>query len=282
MGEIARALSPEDINAASSWLSGQPVPADYAPSSVLPKPPAGACGSMPGSSAARERHHEAACAGIGILLGSVLAVVALAGGVIAWQSLRQRRSWRDRPGTDRQAQLAKANTWRGPATAWPATPRAAARPMPVDAPCHALRHDLHQQHHARRATGIGDWSADDFWRALHHGRGRDGRFLYPAFPYTSYTQISREDSDALFAYLRTLPAESGQPPHAVALPLRPACAAGSVARIFLPPAATSLIRPLRPMESRRLPGAGAGHCSACHSARNVVGASMAPLTWPAA
>jgi hypothetical protein len=40
---------------------------------------------------------------------------------------------------------------------------------------------------------------------------RDGRFLYPAFPYTSYTQLSREDSDALFAYLRTLPRESGQP-----------------------------------------------------------------------
>jgi hypothetical protein len=63
----------------------------------------------------------------------------------------------------------------------------------------ALRHDLHQQHHARRATGIGDWSADDFWRALHHGRGRDGRFLYPAFPYTSYTRLSREDSDARLA-----------------------------------------------------------------------------------
>ncbi|MFX5660673.1 cytochrome c, partial [Acinetobacter baumannii] len=56
-----------------------------------------------------------------------------------------------------------------------------------------------------RANGIGDWSADDFWRALHHGRGRDGRFLFPAFPYTSYTQLSREDSDALFAWLRTLP-----------------------------------------------------------------------------
>ncbi|MCY7318037.1 MAG: cytochrome c, partial [Ramlibacter sp.] len=32
-------------------------------------------------------------------------------------------------------------------------------------------------------TGIGRWTADHFWRALHHGRSRDGRLLYPAFPY---------------------------------------------------------------------------------------------------
>ncbi|OWY33650.1 cytochrome C [Herbaspirillum aquaticum] len=51
MGEIAKALSPEEINAASSWLSSQPVPADYAPQGVLPKPLPVACGSMPGSSA---------------------------------------------------------------------------------------------------------------------------------------------------------------------------------------------------------------------------------------
>ena len=35
--------------------------------------------------------------------------------------------------------------------------------------------------------GIGSWSADDFWRAMHQGRSRDGHWLYPAFPYTSYT-----------------------------------------------------------------------------------------------
>lgn len=53
MGEIARALSPEEINAASSWLSSQPVPADYAPASAPSKPLPVACGSMPGTGAAR-------------------------------------------------------------------------------------------------------------------------------------------------------------------------------------------------------------------------------------
>ena len=35
-----------------------------------------------------------------------------------------------------------------------------------------------------KATGIGQWNEDDFWRAMHEGKSRDGRPLYPAFPYT--------------------------------------------------------------------------------------------------
>ena len=54
-------------------------------------------------------------------------------------------------------------------------------------------------------TGIGTWSADDFWRAMHHGKSKDGRLLYPAFPYPNYTLVTRADTDALFAWLRTIP-----------------------------------------------------------------------------
>ena len=54
-------------------------------------------------------------------------------------------------------------------------------------------------------TGIGDWSADEFWRAMHNGRSKDGRLLYPAFPYPNYTQVTREDSDAIFAFLQSRP-----------------------------------------------------------------------------
>ncbi len=54
-------------------------------------------------------------------------------------------------------------------------------------------------------TGLGRWSAPAFWRAMHHGRSADGRLLVPAFPYTSTTQVSRADSDAVYAYLRSLP-----------------------------------------------------------------------------
>ena len=52
-------------------------------------------------------------------------------------------------------------------------------------------------------TGIGGWTADDFWRALHDGYSRDGTRLYPVFPYPSYTGISRHDADAMYAYLET-------------------------------------------------------------------------------
>ena len=63
-----------------------------------------------------------------------------------------------------------------------------------------------------RDTGLGNWSPSDFWRALHNGRSKDGHLLYPAFPYTSYTQVSRADSDALHAYLQSLPAVVARPP----------------------------------------------------------------------
>ena len=41
-----------------------------------------------------------------------------------------------------------------------------------------------------KLTGIGAWTATDFWQAMHHGRSKDGRLLYPAFPYTVYTRIT--------------------------------------------------------------------------------------------
>ena len=49
--------------------------------------------------------------------------------------------------------------------------------------------------------GIGRWSAEDFWRALHDGVRRDGRQLYPAMPYTSYRGMTRADADAIYAYV---------------------------------------------------------------------------------
>jgi mono/diheme cytochrome c family protein len=48
--------------------------------------------------------------------------------------------------------------------------------------------------------GIGNWSADDLYKALHDGV-TPNKQLYPAMPYTSYRQLSRADSDAIYAYL---------------------------------------------------------------------------------
>ncbi len=59
---------------------------------------------------------------------------------------------------------------------------------------------------ADKETGIGTWSDDDFVRALHQGIAKDGSHLYPAFPYSSYTGLSRGDAVAMKAYLFSLPA----------------------------------------------------------------------------
>jgi mono/diheme cytochrome c family protein len=55
-------------------------------------------------------------------------------------------------------------------------------------------------------TGIGAWSLDAFTRAMRQGVARDGRLLYPAFPYTHYTKLARDDVGALYAYFMTRPA----------------------------------------------------------------------------
>jgi mono/diheme cytochrome c family protein len=52
--------------------------------------------------------------------------------------------------------------------------------------------------------GLGRWSAEDCWRALHDGVRRDGQQLYPAMPYTSYRGMTRADADAIYAYIMQL------------------------------------------------------------------------------
>jgi mono/diheme cytochrome c family protein len=126
-------------------------------------------------------------------------------------------------------------------------------------------------------TGIGAWSADDFWRAMHNGRGRDGRFLYPVFPYPSYTKVSREDSDAIYAWLRTVPAVQQQSrEHALRFPYNQRwLLAGWRALYFRP----GLYEPAADKPAQWNRGAylvqGLGHCAACHTSRNALGATSA-------
>jgi mono/diheme cytochrome c family protein len=55
------------------------------------------------------------------------------------------------------------------------------------------------------ATGIGDWSAEDFSRAMVAGLAPDGSHYYPVFPYRWYTGMSEQDLADLWAYLRSVP-----------------------------------------------------------------------------
>ena len=55
-------------------------------------------------------------------------------------------------------------------------------------------------------TGIGDWNDADFIRAMRYGFSPQGYHYYPAFPYTSYAGMTRQDLIDLKAYLFSLPA----------------------------------------------------------------------------
>ena len=54
-------------------------------------------------------------------------------------------------------------------------------------------------------TGIGLYTADEFYRMMHTGVTRTGQLMYPAMPFASYTRVTREDSDAIYAYLMSVP-----------------------------------------------------------------------------
>jgi len=126
-----------------------------------------------------------------------------------------------------------------------------------------------------RETGIGNWSADHFWRALHNGRSRDGRLLYPAFPYPNYTKVTRADSDALFDFLRNLqPVSATAKPHGLGWPFSSQAALAVWRALYFRPGG-HVDDPAKPADWNR--GAylveGLGHCSACHTQRNALGAS---------
>lgn len=128
-------------------------------------------------------------------------------------------------------------------------------------------------------TGIGSWSPAHFWRAMHNGRSKDGRLLYPAFPYPNYTQVTRADSDAMFAYLRSLPAvEQARPAHTLRFPYDTQAALAVWRALYFKPGVYEADTQ-RSAEWNR--GAylvrGLGHCAACHSTRNALGASSQAL-----
>jgi len=127
-----------------------------------------------------------------------------------------------------------------------------------------------------RQTGIGDWSAESFWRAVHDGIGRRGQPLYPVMNYPAFTLMSRRDVDALYAYLMAQP-----PIHALRQPMRLRFPYEIRASLWLWRALYFRPGSFRPDPHRSAElnrGAylveGPGHCGECHTARNAFGASV--------
>ena len=126
-------------------------------------------------------------------------------------------------------------------------------------------------------TGIGNWSYPAFERAMREGIHRDGRHLYPAFPYTHFAKASDADLQALYAFLMAqAPVASENRAHALAFPFnwRPLIAGWNALFHHADPFTPD---PKKSAAWNR--GAylveGLGHCSACHSPRNALGAEKA-------
>ncbi|WAP68803.1 molybdopterin cofactor-binding domain-containing protein [Jiella pelagia] len=125
-------------------------------------------------------------------------------------------------------------------------------------------------------TGIGGWSYPAFARAMREGVSRDGRHLYPAFPYTSFAKATEADLQALYAHLM------GQPPVRAETPVTALAFPFNIRALMA--GWNTLFHKAQPFAPDPARGAawnrgaylveGLGHCSACHSPRNALGAEQ--------
>lgn len=125
-----------------------------------------------------------------------------------------------------------------------------------------------------KTNGIGNWSDEDFIRAMREGIAPDGTHYYPAFPYTSYTRMSESDLLELKKYLDEQPAIN-QPnrPHDLSFPfsIRSLMAAWKWLNFEPEPFVPDRTRSAQWNRGAYIVN-GAGHCGECHSPRNLLGA----------
>lgn len=122
-------------------------------------------------------------------------------------------------------------------------------------------------------TGIGSWSSDDFHRALHHGINKRGEDMYPTMPFDFYTKVTRADVDAMYAWLRTVkPVQRRIEVNHLHFPFDLRWSMAGWRELFFREG-TFKPDPARSASWNR--GAylveGLGHCSDCHSPRNLLG-----------
>jgi nicotinate dehydrogenase subunit B len=125
-------------------------------------------------------------------------------------------------------------------------------------------------------TGLGRWSFSAFQRAMREGVSRDGHYLYPAFPYTAFAKTSDDDLQALYAYFMSMPAVRVETPKSelkFPFSIRPLMAGWNA--LFHDP---TPMQPVATQSAEWNRGAylvnGLGHCGACHTPRNALGAEQ--------
>lgn len=123
-----------------------------------------------------------------------------------------------------------------------------------------------------RATGIGGWTEDQFYRALHDGIAANGQHLYPAFPYAYFTRVTRQDTDDLFAYLKTLPPVHKPPtPNRLIFPFNIRWGLTFWNWLYLDKTPPRLPANASAQWKRgEYLVNGLGHCAGCHTPKNIL------------
>jgi mono/diheme cytochrome c family protein len=126
-------------------------------------------------------------------------------------------------------------------------------------------------------TGIGRWPEMAFRRAMRSGVDRDGRHLYPTFPYDHFTNVSDQDDRALYAYLMTRPpVRAPARANELSFPFDQRFVIAGWKLLFL---RGGMVQPDDSRSAEWNRGAylveGLAHCGACHTPRNALGAERA-------
>ena len=237
MATIAKRLRPEDIAAVGAWVASQVPPADAAPDASFATPPPIDCGSILASRKSSDTSGPPSQPpATAVSRGQQLAILGDCAGCHTDRG--------GAPFAGGRAIVTRFGTFYTP----------------------NLTPD--------RTTGIGEWSSDDFWRALHEGYGRDGAMLYPSFPYPNYTRVTRADSDAIFEYLRSVPpVAKPRRAHTLKFPYDQRRLLSVWRALYFRPG-VYIPDPAQDVDWNR--GAylvqGLAHCNACHEPRNMLGA----------
>lgn len=122
-------------------------------------------------------------------------------------------------------------------------------------------------------AGIGDWTFQQFARAVRQGVSPEGDPYYPAFPYEFYATLTDQDLADLWAAILATPAVAEHSAdHEVGLPFSIRSGVKLWRALFERPAtyASDSTKSNGWNRGRYLVW-GPAHCAACHVPRNVVG-----------
>jgi mono/diheme cytochrome c family protein len=137
-----------------------------------------------------------------------------------------------------------------------------------------------------KTNGIGNWTNQQFWHALHNGVSPGSslvvfpKYIYPAMPYTSYSKLSKPDVLAIKAYLDAIPAVDAPPvPNKLNFPFNIRAVLLGWRVLFFRAAPVHFQKDWSPaVRNGAYIAEALGHCSECHSPRNLLFATKSGET----